>query len=52
MYRLEIRRRAEKELDDVPFKYHQRIVDAILALAENPRPHGCVKLIDDIYRIR
>ena len=52
VYDIEIRHRAEKELDDVPFKYHQRIVAAIQALAENPRPPGCVKLIDDIYRIR
>lgn len=52
MFDIEIRRRAEKELDDVPFRYHQRIAVAIQALADNPRPPGCVKLMDDIYRIR
>jgi mRNA interferase RelE/StbE len=52
MFDIEIRRRAEKELDDVPFRYRQRIVVAIQTLADNPRPSGCVKLMDDIYRIR
>jgi mRNA interferase RelE/StbE len=52
MYELYIRRRAEKFLNHTDPSDRDRIVKAILELAENPRPHGCEKLIDDIYRIR
>ena len=51
-YEVLLRRRAEKQLDRVPYADHPRIVKAILALGESPRPPGCRKLLDDIYRIR
>jgi mRNA interferase RelE/StbE len=51
-YEILLRRRAEKQLDRVPYADHPRIVKAIKALDEDPRPHGCQKLVDDIYRIR
>jgi len=52
MYEVFIRRRAVRQLDNVPFRDHQRILDRILALEENPRPRGCEKIVGDIYRIR
>ena len=51
-YEVLLRRRAEKQLDRVPYVDHPRLVSAILALGDNPRPPGCRQLLDDIYRIR
>jgi len=51
-YQVLLRRRAEKQLDRVPYADHPRIVEATLALEDDPRPRGCRKLFDDIYRIR
>jgi len=51
-YEVLLRRRAEKQLDRVPYVDHPRIVQAMLALRDDPRPPGCRKLLDDIYRIR
>ena len=51
-YEVLLRRRAEKQLDRVPYVDHPRLISAILALRDNPRPPGCRQLLDDIYRIR
>jgi mRNA interferase RelE/StbE len=51
-YEVLLRRRAEKQLDRVPYADHPRIVRAVRALGDDPRPAGCRKLLDDIYRIR
>ena len=51
-YEVLLRRKAEKQLDQVPYADHPRIAQAMLALRDNPRPSGCRKLFDDIYRIR
>jgi mRNA interferase RelE/StbE len=51
-YQVLLRRRAEKQLDRVLYADHPRIVEAMLALENNPRPQGCRKLFNDIYRIR
>ena len=51
-YEVLLRRRAEKQLDRVPYADHPRIVKAMLALGGDLRPRGCRKLFDDIYRIR
>jgi mRNA interferase RelE/StbE len=51
-YEVLLRRRAEKQLDRVPYADHPRIVKAMLALGDDPRPSGCRKLLGDIYRIR
>jgi mRNA interferase RelE/StbE len=51
-YQVLLRRRAEKRLDRVPYADHPRIVKAMLALEDDPRPRGCRKLFGDIYRIR
>lgn len=35
----------------MPYADHPRIVEAMLALEDDPRPRGCHKLFDDIWRI-
>jgi mRNA interferase RelE/StbE len=52
MYELYTRRKAVKFLDHLDPPHRDRIIKAILELAENPRPQGCEKLTDDIHRIR
>ena len=54
-YELLISPSATKELDALPRKKdRQAVVAKILALADDPRPPGCVKLSGhrDLYRIR
>ena len=51
-YRVDILRSAEKEMARFPVRTMERIKAAIRALADNPRPRGCRKLKQDIYRIR
>jgi mRNA interferase RelE/StbE len=54
MYSIRIKRSAAKQLEKLPPKAAERIVKAIDALAEDPRPDGVKKLqgTDDHYRIR
>lgn len=56
MRRLEIRvsATAERQLRAVPRADQPRLIEAIKALASDPRPRGCRKLqgYDDIFRIR
>jgi len=52
-YSLHILRRAQKELAGLPPRDYERACDAIRALADEPRPHGCSKLIGrEGWRIR
>lgn len=44
--------RVEKEFNKVPRKDYQKIRSEIIALANNPRPHGTKKLSDRVFRIR
>ena len=54
MYRVFLERAAEKDLRKLPAKLHNRIIVALQALAENPRPPGCRKLTgaENDWRIR
>lgn len=53
IYRIQILRRAQKELENLPRQDYERVRDAIRALAEEPRPPGCRKLTGrDGWRIR
>ena len=53
IWRIEISRDGRKELVRLPTQIQSRIVTAILALEENPFPHGCKKLKNrDGYPIR
>ena len=52
-YNVLITKSAAKELQDVPMRDRQRIVEKIWTLADNPRPTGCEKLSgEDKYRLR
>jgi mRNA interferase RelE/StbE len=44
MYRVLLERAAEKDLSRLPAEIHDRVIEAIQALAANPRPVGCRKL--------
>ena len=53
MYKITITSRAERELRRLDKSVKNRIVPAIQALAQNPRPLGCLKVKgEDIWRIR
>jgi mRNA interferase RelE/StbE len=54
MYKVVINKKILKSLDDVQPAYILKIKEAVNNLAENPRPHGCKRLISigDTYRIR
>lgn len=53
MYRIEVKKSAQKELLQIPFLYNKKIIEAIDNLAINARPDGCKKLKgSDAYRIR
>ncbi|MBM3149000.1 MAG: type II toxin-antitoxin system RelE/ParE family toxin [Chloroflexi bacterium] len=45
-------KRVQRELDSLREADYQRVVAKLRALAKDPRPRGCEKLIDDIYRVR
>jgi len=52
-YAVILHRGAEKELDRLPAKAHERISSKLLELGNNPRPYGVQKLQGhDGYRIR
>lgn len=54
LWRIIFQRQPEKMMRRLPKEIRPRLDRAILALTENPRPPGCVKLIsnEDLYRIR
>jgi mRNA-degrading endonuclease RelE of RelBE toxin-antitoxin system len=43
-YDVLIRRRATKQLADLPLRDYERVKRSISALGEDPRPQGCLKL--------
>ena len=45
-------KRVQRELDSLQKTDYQRVIARLRALADDPRPQGCEKLYDDIYRIR
>lgn len=52
MYRRELTKRAQRDLDKLSGDDLERVVAAILGLRENPRPQGAKKIRGPIYRIR
>jgi mRNA interferase RelE/StbE len=52
VHNLFIRQKAEKALDDMAGDDYHQVKEAILDLRIHPRPRGCKKLIDSIYRVR
>ena len=52
-YRVVISSRASKELKRLPLSLQERISLAAASLADDPRPHGCLKMQGrQSYRIR
>jgi mRNA interferase RelE/StbE len=52
-HQIQILRRAQKALSDLPAGDYERVRDAIASLKLNPRPIGCKKLVGrDGWRIR
>ena len=53
-YKVVISKSAEKEISKLPVKEILKIKDAILGLADDPRPFGVKKLegFNDLYRIK
>jgi mRNA interferase RelE/StbE len=53
-YRVEIKASAVKEIEALPRRDQRRVVSAIEALADDPRPAGARKLVggDDAFRVR
>ncbi|MBA7609416.1 hypothetical protein ES703_16607 [subsurface metagenome] len=52
MYRRELTKRAQRDLDKLSGDDLERVVAVIRGLRDNPRPHGAIKIIGPIYRIR
>ena len=53
MYHVEwASRKVERQLEKLPSNIQERMLKAIIALADNPRPFGVHKLEDDLHRIR
>ncbi len=52
-YEVLILRGAQKQLANLPKSNYERVRDAVTALADNPRPAGCKKLVGrEGWRIR
>jgi mRNA interferase RelE/StbE len=52
-YTVKLKRSAEKELDKLPSKIHDKVINILLLLKENPFPHNFKKLRGrEGYRIR
>ena len=53
-YRIEFKKSARKEILGLPRKMQRRVISAIKALADNPRPENVRKLkgSEDYYRLR
>ncbi|MCF8232442.1 MAG: type II toxin-antitoxin system RelE/ParE family toxin [Bacteroidales bacterium] len=52
-YTVRLTRKAEKQLDKIPYEDVRKILNAIGYLAHHPRPQGSKKLKDrEAYRIR
>jgi mRNA interferase RelE/StbE len=54
VYRVVVERNAEKDLDRLDAVIRRRVITAIRALSDQPRPPGCRKLVGgtDDWRIR
>lgn len=45
-------RRVQKEVDALHGPDYRRVLSVIRGLAQDPRPSGCEKLYDNVYRVR
>ena len=51
-YKLRIHKKVEKHLQRIPKNQQERVVDTMRSLRDDPRPSGCVKLEEQLYRVR
>ncbi len=51
-YTIKLHRNVEKQLSRIPEKQRERVVETIRSLRNDPRPSGCIKLSDVLYRVR
>ena len=51
-YALKLHRDIEKQLARIPDKQRARLIETMRSLRYDPRPSGCIKLDDVLYRIR
>ena len=52
-YKVEIKKSAVKEIESLPKRDLQAVLEKINSLTENPRQHGCEKLSgQEKYRVR
>ncbi len=53
-YNVSLKPLAEKQFSKLPKDIQKRLFAAFLTLADNPRPHGCIKLQGkaDYFRVR
>jgi mRNA interferase RelE/StbE len=52
VYELNIKRAAEKDIDQISPSMARRVMDAATKLKREPRLRGTKKLTEDIYRVR
>ena len=52
VYKIDLPKRVSKQLDKVPNKDYTSVSKAIKSLKETPRPSGCKKIHESLYRIR
>jgi len=51
-YKLKIHHKVEKQLHRIPKNQLERVVNTMRSLRDDPRPSGCVKLEEQLYRVR
>ena len=51
-YVLKLHRDVEGHLARIPKKYRERLIKTMRSLRDDPRPPGCLKLEDVLYRIK
>ncbi len=52
-YKIEIKKSAAKEIENLPSTILKRVISHIQELSDDPRPSGCKKLSgDEKYRLR
>ena len=51
-YDLKLHRDVEKQLERIPKKPRERVVEAMRSLRDEPKPHGCQHLQDELFRVR
>ena len=51
-YALKLHRDVEKQLARIPTKQRERLIQTMRSFREDPRPKGCIKLDDNLYRVK